>query len=118
MPRLPLVVIADDLTGAAEIAAIGHRHGLSASVISAGSQATEDVELLVFDTDSRLDEPDVAAEKISTLARALRERPRALIYKKTDSVLRGPVRAELEALARGLDTPRVLLVPANPALKR
>lgn len=119
MPRLPFLIIADDLTGAAEIAALGHARGLAAAV------ATEDkavfpagADLVVFDTDSRLDGPARAAQKISALARALAPRPRGLIYKKTDSVLRGPVRAELEALARGLGFPRILLVPANPALGR
>jgi uncharacterized protein YgbK (DUF1537 family) len=40
------------------------------------------------------------------------------IFKKTDSVLRGNVVAEVIALARILDLRRVLLVPANPSLGR
>jgi uncharacterized protein YgbK (DUF1537 family) len=118
MSRAPILVIADDLTGAAEIGGIGHRHGLKSGVVTDTGALPGDAGLLVFDTDSRLDEPDVAAEKISRLGKILESRSCTLIYKKTDSVLRGPVRAELEALARALGWPRVLLVPANPSLGR
>jgi uncharacterized protein YgbK (DUF1537 family) len=118
MAPSPIVVIADDLTGAAEIAAIGHRHGMSASVVTNASGLASTAELLVFDTDSRLDDAKTAAEKISALGKKISGDPPALLYKKTDSVLRGPVRAELEALARSLNAQRILLVPANPALGR
>jgi D-threonate/D-erythronate kinase len=118
MARVPIIVIADDLTGAAEIAAIGDRHGLASIVLTDVRPPTGNAGLIVYDTDSRLDQPGVAAEKIGRLARVLVARPRDLIYKKTDSVLRGAVRAELESLAAGLGCSRVLLVPANPALGR
>ncbi|HEX2851734.1 MAG TPA: four-carbon acid sugar kinase family protein [Opitutaceae bacterium] len=118
MLRPPIVVIADDLTGAAEIAAIGHRHGLTASIISEFRPPQHQADLLVFDTDSRLDPPEIAAEKVRALGGIVAEIPRAFLYKKTDSVLRGAVRAELDALAHSVDQTRVLLVPANPALGR
>ncbi len=118
MPRAPFIVIADDLTGAAEIAALGHRHGLAASVVTDGQFPASEADLVVFDSDSRLDGERAAAEKISRLAQELAPRPHVLLYKKTDSVLRGSVRAELEALARGLGATKVLLVPANPSLGR
>jgi uncharacterized protein YgbK (DUF1537 family) len=40
------------------------------------------------------------------------------IYKKVDSVLRGPIAAELEALLAAWGLGRCLLVPANPGLGR
>ena len=118
MPRPPLIVIADDLTGAAEMAALAHRHGLSSSVLTQGHPPTSASDVWVFDTDSRLDSPAVAADKVTRLVPAIRALHSALIYKKPDSVLRGPVRAELEALATALGLSRVLLVPANPTLSR
>jgi uncharacterized protein YgbK (DUF1537 family) len=118
MSSPPIVVIADDLTGAAEIAAIGHRHGLTASVISEFRAPQHQAALLVFDTNSRLDPAEIAAEKIRALGEIVADIPRAFLFKKTDSVLRGPVRAELEALAHSLDQTRVLLIPANPSLGR
>lgn len=118
MPRSPIVVIADDLTGAAEIAGIGLRHGLTANVITDFRQPAQSADLLIFDTDSRLDSNEVAHEKIRALGILFADLPRELLYKKIDSVLRGPVRTELEALAHTLDQTRVLLVPANPTLGR
>ncbi len=118
MPRAPFIAIADDLTGAAEIAAFGFRHGLASVVAIDGTNLPDQAELIVFDTDSRLDEPRVAAEKLSKLGSALARQPRDLLYKKTDSVLRGCVRAELEALAGALGLPRVVFLPANPTLGR
>jgi len=118
MPRAPIIAIADDLTGAAEIAALGFRHGLESAVVIAGTQLPAGVDLAVFDTDSRLDEPHLAAEKLTALGRALAGNPWGLLYKKTDSVLRGEVRAEIEALSGALGLPRVMLLPANPTLGR
>ena len=118
MPRPPFIVIADDLTGAAEMAASAHRHGLSATVLTRGLAPTSPADVWVFDTDSRLDSAAVAAAKITRLVPTLRALQPALIFKKTDSVLRGPVRAELEALAHALGLTRILLVPANPTLGR
>lgn len=118
MPRPPFLAIADDLTGAAEIAAFGLRHGLDSTVVTGAATAASAAGLLVFDTDSRLDEPPCAREKLSALGRGLAHQPREIIYKKTDSVLRGAVRIEVEALAAALGFPRVLLLPANPTLGR
>jgi uncharacterized protein YgbK (DUF1537 family) len=118
MPQPPFIVIADDLTGAAELAATAHHHGLSATVLTRGLAPTSPADVWVYDTDSRLDSPDIAAAKIARLIPTLRALNPALIYKKTDSVLRGPVRAELEALANPLGLARALLVPANPRLGR
>ncbi len=118
MARVPIIAVADDLTGAAEIAAIGHRHGLAAAVVSNFELPPGDTGLVVFDTDTRLDPPAVAAEKLAALARVIAARPPALVYKKTDSVLRGAVRVELESLASGLGRGRIVLVSANPALGR
>ncbi len=110
-------VIADDLTGAAEIAGIGWRHGLSAEVILDG-RASREVALVCVDTDSRLCSPREAARRVSGAVASLRKLGANWIYKKVDSVLRGPVIAELEAAMKQLGFERVLLVPANPGLGR
>lgn len=119
-----LHVLADDLTGAAEIAALGFRHGLRATVIPAAAAraatcaAAGEPELIVCDTDSRLDPPAIAAGKVSDTLARLGLGARSWCYKKTDSVLRGPVTAELKAFADFLQRARVLLVPCNPSLGR
>ena len=116
--RVPIVVIADDLTGAAEIAGLAQRYGLSAKVLTEGGAPTSVTDVLVFDTDSRLDSPAIGAAKISRLVPTVLALRPALIYKKSDSVMRGPVRAELETLATALGLGRALLVPASPSLGR
>jgi len=113
-----ITVLADDLTGAAEIAAIGNNHNLPARIFS--STATERpacAGVSVHDTDSRLLTAGEAAARVATLARALPVQ-NSVVYKKTDSVLRGNVVAECVALANTLGFTRILLVPANPSLGR
>lgn len=118
MPRSPFFVIADDLTGAAELAALAHQAGLRAVVLTELPHRRVDAEVVVCDSDSRLDSPTVAARKVGQLARRLRALPHAGIFKKVDSVLRGNVMAEIEAAQTALGLARTLLVPCNPSLGR
>ena len=119
MSNLPITVLADDLTGACEIAAIGQKHGLK-SVVSIGlCEYTGPAELVVYDTETRLDSPSFAAAKLTSTLDLLRgDRQPERLFKKTDSVLRGPVMAELSLLLNHLRYSRAILVPANPLLGR
>ena len=85
-------VIADDLTGAAD--------------------------LVCVDTDSRASEPAEAAKRAALAAKTLQAAGAKWIYKKVDSVLRGQVTAEVEAVMKQLNLERALLLPANPTLGR
>lgn len=118
LSRPPLVVFADDLTGAAEIASIAHNAGLRALVLTTPPGGPADADVLVFDTDTRLCTPARAAQRVRAFAKRLRRQPHSGFFKKTDSVLRGPVLAELTALATSLGHRRTLLVPCNPSLGR
>lgn len=133
-------VIADDFTGAAEIGGVAVRYGLTAEIWSpataAWSTATEtsffperptsDVDVICLDTNSRACPPDVATKRVAQGATAVHSTffpggctfPRAMLFKKTDSVLRGQVAAELTGLMDATGRKRVLLVPANPSLGR
>ncbi len=110
-------VIADDLTGAAELGTVGLRHGLRAEIIQRG-QEVNPVELVCLDTDSRSCDPGEAGRRAAAAAALLQEAGARWIYKKVDSVLRGQVTAEVEAVSRQLRLDRALLLPANPALGR
>jgi D-threonate/D-erythronate kinase len=110
-------VVADDLTGAAELGAVGLRHGLQAEIIEAG-QASGEANLVCIDTDSRTCGPKEAGRRAALAARVLHGCGARWVYKKVDSVLRGQVAAELEAMMPQLGVRRALLVPANPALGR
>ena len=110
-------VIADDLTGAAELGAVGLRHGLRAEIVRSGTPGGA-ADLVCVDTDSRACEPAVAAKRAAAAAKMLRAAGAKWIYKKVDSVLRGQVTAEVEAVMKQLKLERALLLPANPSLGR
>ena len=110
-------VIADDLTGAAELGAIGWRHGLRAEIVRSGKPGGK-ADLVCVDTDSRACEPTEAAKRAAAAGKILRAAGAQWIYKKVDSVLRGQVTAEIEAVMQQLKLNRALLLPANPSLGR
>jgi uncharacterized protein YgbK (DUF1537 family) len=112
-----IAAIADDLTGATEIAGLGWRHGLSADVLHRDEEGS-DAELVVFDSDSRLCSSAEAQRRVRRIARRLKVRSPEWIFKKVDSVLRGNVLAEIEALLDTLELPRCILSPANPSGER
>jgi uncharacterized protein YgbK (DUF1537 family) len=118
MPCRPLLVLADDLTGAAEVAAIAHEAGLRAVVLTRTPRAPVDADVLVLDTDTRLASPARAARRVRACISRLKKLPHAGFFKKTDSVLRGPVLAELVAATAALGLRRALLVAGNPTLGR
>jgi uncharacterized protein YgbK (DUF1537 family) len=118
MPFRPHLVLADDLTGAAEIAAIAHDAGLRAVVLTHLPTVPVAADLLVFDTDTRLLAPEAAARKVRAWAKCLAHTPHRGFFLKVDSVLRGSVLAHATATARALGRHRTLLVPANPSLGR
>ncbi len=118
MKSQPLIVLADDLTGAAEIAAIAHASGLRAIVRTSVPDAPLDADVIVCDTDSRLAPPAQAAARVRSFATKLQSWPHDGFFKKTDSVLRGNVLAEIDACLEALAFERALLVPCNPSLGR
>jgi uncharacterized protein YgbK (DUF1537 family) len=110
-------VIADDLTGAAELAAAAAAMGYTAEVHTTFDPAS-DAEVICVDTDTRAMPPDHAARNVADISRSLlRAQPR-WIFKKTDSVLRGNVRAEIESMLNVAGLVAALLVPANPSRGR
>jgi len=110
-------VIADDLTGAAELAAVGLRHGLRAEIIVQGPPSGE-ADLVCVDTDSRSCIAEEAGRRAAAAAKTLRTAKACWIYKKVDSVLRGQVTAEVESVMKQLRLKRAFLLPANPSLGR
>lgn len=115
-----LLILADDLSGAADCAVAGVRAGLRSAVMlradvghPIGYPTTADV--LALDTDTRrANAVDAAATQVAAW-HAL-ARPATRLYKKIDSTLRGNVAAEVAALAplAGL----AIVAPAFPAAGR
>jgi uncharacterized protein YgbK (DUF1537 family) len=112
-----IVVIADDLSGAAELANVAVETGLSADVqMRFDGRAGADV--VCVDTETRSLAPARAVEIVSAVAAAVARTGVSHCFKKCDSVLRGHVAEEARAIARALGKSRVLLVPANPSRRR
>jgi D-threonate/D-erythronate kinase len=111
-------VIADDLTGAAECAALCHGYGLCTALIGAGDLIPDGNEAIVIDTDSRHDDGSAAHLKVTAAVCALRDAGCIRLMKKTDSTLRGNIAVELAACREVLGPGLVLFSPAHPAAGR
>ena len=118
-----MIVIADDITGAAEIAGIAHSHGQQAHLVCASPTASHvhcdsvAVTTTVIATDTRsMSEAEAVAEtrRIASSISSLS----APLFKKTDSALRGHVVAELTALIDVMGYQRAVYLPANPSKER
>src|ERR1051326_2400312 len=55
-------VISDDLTGAAELGAVGLRYGMAAEIVAAG-EPSGNADLVCVDTSSRSSPPEEAADR-------------------------------------------------------
>jgi hypothetical protein len=116
-PPRPVIVLADDLSGAAELAGIALIQGLSAEVQTVFHPNTN-ADLICLDTDTRALPPDAAARTAGAMARLVCAAQPAWIFKKCDSVLRGPVLAEARAIAQAAGLSRIVVLSANPSLGR
>lgn len=112
-----IAVIADDLSGAAELANAALQAGYSAEVQSRFF-AESNAGVICVNTETRSLPPEEAARHVEEVARSIAVCHPALVYKKCDSVLRGPVAAESLAIARALGKKRVRLISANPNRRR
>ena len=112
-----IVVVADDLSGAAELGGLAAKVGLSTEIhTDFDPDAVCDV--ICVTTDSRSLSEVEAAGRARKMIQAIQAIKPDWIYKKTDSVLRGNVRVEIEVIlsAAGLD--KAVLIPANPGKGR
>jgi uncharacterized protein YgbK (DUF1537 family) len=112
-----ILALADDFSGAAEVAGVAHRHGLEASVIS-GSDIPGDREFVAVDMATRSLTANQARAKALACGKLAADLSPVLLYKKTDSVLRGHLEVELSAMLSETGRSTGLLIPANPARNR
>jgi uncharacterized protein YgbK (DUF1537 family) len=116
-----VVILADDLSGAADCAVACHRAGLASKVRLGPAGPEEPVPALALDLDSR------ALPPAQALARTLSAQPLArrtlngqgALYRKIDSTLRGHVALDIAATLRIAGSAAFALVcPAYPATGR
>ena len=119
-----MIVIADDITGAAEIAGIAHRFGLATRMVVASGdtwQLADDnaADIVVIATDTRsMTKSEAVAETVAVARQIRMADDQPVVFKKTDSALRGHVAAELYALMDELHLTQALYMPANPSKGR
>ena len=112
-----IVVLADDFSGAAEIAGTASCLKLAAEV-QISFDPTSSADVLVVDTNTRSLPAEAAASRAAAIAKQVRNSKSTWIFKKIDSLLRGPVLAEAEAVRDVLGARRILLAVSNPTLGR
>ena len=115
-----LTIIADDITGAAEIAGIAHRYGLHTmlTVYKDGMVWPDtDADILVVATDTRSMDPNGAMCVTARIAHEA-DRHGDIIFHKTDSALRGHVVEEIHAIMDSTHYTQALYLPANPSKGR
>ena len=118
-----MIVIADDITGAAEIAGIAFSKGqevrlLCSHSVNCDSVAVNGITVIATDTRS-MSEAEAVAETRHLVRPLFGEGDGGrLLFKKTDSALRGHVVAELTALMESTGYQRAVYLPANPTKGR
>jgi uncharacterized protein YgbK (DUF1537 family) len=111
-----IVVIADDITGAADTGVqfcpvVGPVYMTAANDLDATGIHTDGI--AVF-TDTRNVNGKTAAETVRLAGNALRRLAPRVVYKKIDSCLRGNVGVEIETLLQSMDMTASFVVPALP----
>jgi D-threonate/D-erythronate kinase len=112
-----IVIIADDFTGAAELAGISLRFGLTVE-LCVDEVKYKNADVLVVSTDSRSLIKEAALQKTEDVIKDVLQLQPSFIYKKIDSVLRGYVVDELKLQMQLVNKQRAIVMPANPTLGR
>jgi len=114
-------VIADDFTGACDVAVQFKKRGLETVVLTdigfLGSFKGV-FDIIVVDTETRNLTSEDAYRKVRRVVKLLRQNNVKLVYKKIDSTLRGNIGAEINAVMDELNVKGVIVAPAFPDQKR
>ncbi|MDR6553136.1 four-carbon acid sugar kinase family protein [Paenibacillus qinlingensis] len=111
-------IIADDITGANDIGIMYAKAGITTHVypMESWTNQTERVEpeVLVLDTHSRLDTPEVAYKKVFQMTKKLKDAGVTRFMNKTCSVFRGNIGAEFDAMLDALEASFGIIVLGFP----
>lgn len=116
-----IVVIADDITGAAEIAGVAWRMGFSVRLDMEFPQQGTEADVLVIATDMRQMSASEASDNTTEIIRQLKSlypSKNLRFFKKTDSALRGHIVSELQTMMTELVLSKALLLAQNPSKGR
>ncbi len=113
-----LVVVADDLTGAADCAARCRAAALPATLYVSPPRPPLPRGGVAVTSDSRHLSAADAAQRVRAVLDGLSDVPHTRWYKKIDSTLRGHIGSELDAMLDVLGHPQAIVCPAFPAQER
>ena len=120
-PAAEMLIIADDLSGAADCGIACTLAGLTTVVVLGETDAPVRAEAVSVDADTRRLPAEAAAAETARIVRA-RAHPGQIVFKKLDSTLRGNIGAEIAAALRARRATEGELVavvaPAFPATGR
>lgn len=111
-----IIVLADDITGAAEIAGVCLEHQVSVS-FAIDHLPEEKADVMVVCTDSRSYSEMEALQIHRAIVRSVND-DKVLFFKKCDSLLRGYVLTELLPFIQERSVRNIVLQPANPLAGR
>lgn len=119
---IKLLIISDDFTGALDTSVQLSASGATAYVTLDFNFNTSDlspaIDVLVVDAETRhLNQKD-AYDAVFSITEHARKSGIPYIYKKTDSVLRGNIGAELSAVLKASGQKRIHFIPAYPQMAR
>ena len=118
LPALRVLILADDLTGAADCAA-AFLPSSTEVVVALDERVRLRAPVLAIDLDTRNLSEEAACARVERAFSGRRAREADILFKKVDSTLRGHVAAELSAARRALGTGRpIFFAPAFPAQGR
>lgn len=112
-----IVIITDDFTSAMDNGAGFSEKGLKTVIITDLhhiEKVLNNVDVLVIDTESRLNKKEDAFQKVMEIAKILNNYEIDYIYKTIDSTLRGNIGAEIEALMDATRRDLCFVAPAYP----
>ena len=117
-----LLIIADDMTGTLDTGIQFAKQGVTVSVVidpeSLSGTIPRDCEVLAVNSSSRHLTPQQAYDAVYRIALMGKQAGIPYIYKKTDSVLRGNIGAELSAALQASEAECLAFVPSYPAMNR
>ncbi|OXS78692.1 four-carbon acid sugar kinase family protein [Domibacillus enclensis] len=109
-------VVADDTTGANDIGIMFSKNGCTVKVVAFNEEMTlqKDANVIIVDTDSRLDSPDLSYQKVFQATKKLADLPCTRYFNKTCSVFRGNIGKEFDAMLDALQEDFAVVVLAFP----
>lgn len=117
-----LLIIADDFTGALDTGIQFKKRGINTQVFIKTSlennEIKADTEVIVIDSESRPMAKEEAYWKVRNITRWALSMGIEIIFKKTDSALRGNIGAELKAVTDAAENGKIFFLPGYPNIQR